>query len=108
VRGEALTGLDDTDGDGLTHLLGVSADFHATKISIHVTDGETAEGRVVRVGLDTDRLLRDELDNGGVTGLDELGAEKSVSTSSCNVMRSTCAASMVFPVLRSISVARKR
>lgn len=29
---------------------------------------------VIGVGLDTKRLLGDELDNGGITGLDKLGA----------------------------------
>jgi hypothetical protein len=52
-----LDGLDDTDGDGLSH----------------VSDGESSKGRVVRVRLDTDGLLGNELDNGGVSGLDELG-----------------------------------
>jgi len=52
-----LNRLDDTDGNGLSH----------------VSDGESTKGRVVGVRLDTDGLLRHELDNGGVTGLDELG-----------------------------------
>jgi hypothetical protein len=52
-----LDGLDDTDGDGLTH----------------VTDGETTEGRVVSESLNTHGLGRNHLDDGGVTGLDELG-----------------------------------
>ena len=56
-EGDDHTGLDDTDGDGLSH----------------VSDGESSKGRVVRVRLDTDGLLGNELDNGGVSGLDELG-----------------------------------
>jgi hypothetical protein len=53
-----LNGLDDTDSDGLTH----------------VTDGETTKGRVVGESLNTHGLGGNHLDNGGVTGLDELGA----------------------------------
>lgn len=49
--------LDDTDGDGDTH----------------VTDGEAAEGRVLSEGLNAHLLGGDHLDHGGVTGLDELG-----------------------------------
>jgi hypothetical protein len=52
-----LDGLDDTDGDGLTH----------------VTDGETAQRRVVGESLNTHGLGGNQLDDGGVTGLDELG-----------------------------------
>lgn len=52
-----LNGLDDTDSNGLTH----------------VTDGETTKRGVLLVGLDTHGLLGDKLDDGGVTGLDELG-----------------------------------
>ena len=55
--GSLLHRLDDADGNGLTH----------------VTDGKTAQGRVVGVRLDAHGLRRDELDNGGVAGLDELG-----------------------------------
>merc|ERR1712087_958152 len=50
-------GLDDTDGDGLSH----------------VTDGETAERRVLSEGLNADRLGRNHLDDGSVTRLDVLG-----------------------------------
>lgn len=50
-------GLDDTDSDGLTH----------------VTDGETAQRRVVSESLNAHRLGRNHLDDGGVTRLDELG-----------------------------------
>jgi len=49
--------LDDTDGDGLTH----------------VTDGETAERRVLGEGLNTHGLGRHHLDDGSITRLDELG-----------------------------------
>ena len=52
-----LNGLDDTDGNGLTH----------------VTDGETTERRVLVVGLDTHGLRGHELGDAGVAGLDELG-----------------------------------
>ena len=50
-------GLDDTDGDSLSH----------------VTDGETTERRVLGEGLNAHRLGRNHLDDGSVTGLDELG-----------------------------------
>lgn len=49
--------LDDTDSDGLTH----------------VTDGEATEGSVVGEGFDTQGLGGGEFNDGGVTGLDELG-----------------------------------
>jgi hypothetical protein len=49
--------LDDTDGDGLTH----------------VTDGETTQGRVVGESLNAHGLGGNHLDDGGVTRLDELG-----------------------------------
>lgn len=52
-----LDGLDDTDGDGLTH----------------VTDGETTQGRVVGESLNAHGLGGNHLDDGGVTRLDELG-----------------------------------
>lgn len=61
-----LNGLDDTDGDGLTH----------------VTDGETAQGRVVGESLNTHGLGGDQLDDGGVTRLDELGVGLNGLTSS--------------------------
>ena len=48
--------LDDTDGDSLPQ----------------VSDSESSKGREVGVGLDTEGLLGNELDNGGITGLDEL------------------------------------
>merc|ERR1712232_920242 len=50
-------GLDDTDGDGLSH----------------VTDGETAERRVLSEWLNAHRLGRNHLDDGSVTRLDVLG-----------------------------------
>jgi hypothetical protein len=53
-----LDGLDDTDGDGLTH----------------VTDGETTQGRVVGEGLNAHGLGGNHLDDGGVSRLDELGS----------------------------------
>jgi len=49
--------LDDTDSDGL----------------LHVTDGETTEWWVGGEDLDDHGLLGDELDHGGVTGLDVVG-----------------------------------
>ena len=49
--------LDDTDGNGL----------------FHVTNGESAEGRVRGEGLNAHGLLGDHADEGGITGLDELG-----------------------------------
>jgi hypothetical protein len=49
--------LDDTNGDSLPH----------------VSDSESSKGREVGVGLDTEGLLGNKLDNGGITGLDELG-----------------------------------
>lgn len=52
-----LDGLDDTDGDGLTH----------------VTDGETSERRVLLEGLNAQGLGGDHLDDGGIARLDELG-----------------------------------
>jgi hypothetical protein len=51
-------GLDDTDGNGLTH----------------VTDGETTERGVVSESLNAHGLGGNHLDDGSVTGLDELGA----------------------------------
>lgn len=55
--GGLVDGLDDTDGDGLTH----------------VTDGETAEGRVVGESLNAHGLGGNHLDDGSITRLDELG-----------------------------------
>ena len=52
-----LDGLDDTDGDGLAH----------------VTDGEAAQGRVVGESLNAHGLGGNQLDDGRVTRLDELG-----------------------------------
>jgi len=49
--------LDDTDSDSLTH----------------VTDGKATKRRVLREGLDAHRLLRNHLDDGGITRLDGLG-----------------------------------
>lgn len=51
-------GLDDTDSDGLSH----------------VTDGESTKRWVVSEGLNAHRLGGNHLDDGGITGLDELGA----------------------------------
>jgi hypothetical protein len=53
-----LDGLDDTDGDGLSH----------------VTDGETTKRRVFGEGLDTHGLGRNHLDDGGIARLDKLGS----------------------------------
>jgi len=50
-------GLDDTDSDSLSH----------------VTDGKSTKRWVVSEGLNAHRLGRNHLDNGGITGLDELG-----------------------------------
>lgn len=52
-----LDGLDNSDGDGLAH----------------VADSETTKRRVVGEGLDTHGLGRNHLDDGSVTGLEELG-----------------------------------
>ena len=52
-----VDGLDDTDSDGLAH----------------VTDSETTERGVVGEGLNTHGLGGNHLDDGGITGLDELG-----------------------------------
>jgi hypothetical protein len=52
-----LNRLDDTDGNGLTH----------------VTDGETTEGWVLGEGLDAHGLGGDHANNGGITRLDLLG-----------------------------------
>lgn len=52
-----VDGLDDADSDGLPH----------------VTDSETTERRVLVVRLNTHGLGGDELDDGGVARLDELG-----------------------------------
>ena len=49
--------LDDTDGDSLPH----------------VPDSEPSKGRELSEGLDTHGLAWDQLDDGGVTRLDELG-----------------------------------
>jgi hypothetical protein len=51
-----LNSLDDTDGDGLTH----------------VTDGEATKGRIVGESLNAHGLRRNHLDDGGITRLDEL------------------------------------
>lgn len=53
-----LDALDDTDSDGLSH----------------VTDGESTKRRILVVRLNAHRLRRDELNDGGITRLDELGA----------------------------------
>ena len=49
-----LHALDDSDGDGL----------------LHVAHGEAAKRRVLLEGLDVDGLLREHLDDGGVTRLE--------------------------------------
>merc|ERR1712112_488395 len=49
--------LDDTDGDGLPH----------------VPDGKPSKGRELGEGLDAHGLAGEQLDNGGITRLDELG-----------------------------------
>ena len=61
-----LDGLDDADGDGLSH----------------VTDGETTERRVDVVFLNAHGLAGNELDDDGVAGLDELGVRLDRLTSS--------------------------
>ena len=61
---------DDTNGDGLPH----------------VSDGESTKGWVVGVRLDTEGLLGDELDDGGITRLDELGGLFDGLTSSSTMM----------------------
>jgi hypothetical protein len=58
-------GLDDTDGDGLSH----------------VTDGETSEGRVFSESLNAHRLGGNHLDNSSITGFDELRRSLSGFTS---------------------------
>lgn len=50
-----LDGLDHTDGHGLTH----------------VTHGETTQWREVGESLDRQRLRRGQVDDGGITRLDE-------------------------------------
>jgi hypothetical protein len=57
ILSESDLRLDDTDSDSLPH----------------VSNGESAERREVSVGLDAKRFLRNKLDDGGVTRLDELG-----------------------------------
>lgn len=57
--------LDDTDGDGLSH----------------VTDSETAQGRVICESLHAHRLGRNHLDDGSIAGLDELGVGLGALTS---------------------------
>ena len=49
--------LDDTDGNSLPH----------------VPDGEPSKGRELSEGLNAHGLAGEQLDNGGVAGLDELG-----------------------------------
>ena len=51
-----FNGLDDTDSDSLTH----------------ITDGETTKRRIFSVSFNTHGLGRNQLDNGGITRLDEL------------------------------------
>jgi hypothetical protein len=65
-----LDGLDDTNGNGLPH----------------VSDGESTKRRVVGVRLDTEGLLRDELDDSSVTRLDELGLLLNGLTSTLELM----------------------
>ena len=52
-----MSHLDDTDGDGLPH----------------VPDSEPSKGRELSEGLDAHGLAGEQLDNGSVTRLDELG-----------------------------------
>ena len=52
-----LNSLDDTDGNGLSH----------------ISDGESAKGSVLGEGLDAHGLGWNHLDDGGVTRLDLLG-----------------------------------
>ena len=52
-----VDGLDDTDGDGLTH----------------VTHGEASQRREVGEGFDAQRLAGHQGDHGGITRLDGLG-----------------------------------
>ena len=52
-----IDGLDDTDGDGLSH----------------VSDGESSKWWVLREGLDAHRLGGGHEDDGGITRLDLLG-----------------------------------
>jgi hypothetical protein len=67
-----LNGLDDTDGDGLTH----------------VTDGETTQGRVVGESLNAHGLGRNHLDDGSVTRLDELGRSlNGLTSTSVNLLQ---------------------
>ena len=54
---DLLDGLDDTDGDGLTH----------------VTDGESTKRRIIGEGLNAHGLAGNHLDDSGITRLDELG-----------------------------------
>lgn len=66
-----LDGLDDTDGDGLTH----------------VTDGETTKWWVGGEGLDTHWLGWNHLDDGSITRLDELRASfDSLTSTSVNLL----------------------
>lgn len=60
-----LDRLDDTDGDGLAH----------------VTDGKTAQGRVVSEGLHAHGLRGNHLDDSGIARLDELGVGLNALTS---------------------------
>ena len=56
TRQAIITHLDDTDSNGLPH----------------VPDGEPSKGRELSEGLDAHGLAGEQLDNGGVSGLDEL------------------------------------
>ena len=53
----ADSAVDDTDSDSLSH----------------ITDGETAERRILREGLDAQRLGGDQLSHHGLSVLDEVG-----------------------------------
>merc|ERR1711894_749394 len=64
--------LDDTDGDGLPH----------------VPDGEPSEGRELSEGLNAHGLAGEQLHDGGVSGLDELGSILSgLSSTSVNLLQ---------------------
>jgi hypothetical protein len=71
LLGGLLCGLGDfaTLALGLLHRLD-NADGNSLS---HVTDGETTKGRIFIVALNAHGLRRSELDDGGITGLDELG-----------------------------------
>jgi hypothetical protein len=57
LEGTLGNSLDNTDGDGLSH----------------ITDGKATERSILSVALNAHRLGGDEADHGGITGLDALG-----------------------------------